>query len=212
MGRPHAALALALALALASCKLPFRRGSADAGATTGASPFATTTVAAAPTPAPRATATLPTGYVAATVLDVVPTRAGDAVLLVDDGGKMVLPIFIGGTEAMTIKLRLEGKHYKRPLTHDLLSDVMHDLGGTAIKVQVDDLRSETYIGSAFIEKADGSLVELDARPSDCIALSLGERVPIYVRKRVFDAAGVPKSDFEDDARGSGHKKGDPLSL
>jgi bifunctional DNase/RNase len=134
------------------------------------------------------------------------------VLLVDEADTMVLPIFVGGTEAMSIKLRMEGKKYKRPLTHDLLGDVMHDLGGSAFKVQVDELKDETYIGSAFIEKPDGTVVELDARPSDCIALALGEKVPIYVRKRVFDIAGVPKTDFDDDAKGSGHKRGDPLSL
>jgi bifunctional DNase/RNase len=184
-------------LSLSACRFPKRHG-ADAGGIA--------------TSHPHTVATVPSGYVEATVLDVVPSRSGDAVLLIDAGGKMVLPIFVGGTEAMTIKLRMDGKKYKRPLTHDLLGDVMHDLGGSAVKVQVDELRDDTYIGSAFIEKPDGAVVEIDARPSDCIALSLGEHVPIYVKKRVFDLAGVPKTDFDDDAKSSGHKRGDPLSL
>jgi hypothetical protein len=160
---------------------------------------------------PHAVATLPAGYVKANVLDVVPTTVGDAVLLEDDTGTSVLPIFVGGTEAMTIKLRLEGKHYKRPLTHDLLSDVMKDLGASAVKVQVDDLRNDTFYGSAFIEKGDGTVVDIDARPSDCIALALGEKVPIYVKKDVFDAAGIPRSEIEQDGA-TKKKKGDPLSL
>lgn len=185
-----------LALMGGACKLPLRH-KADGG------------------PRPTHAATRPAGYVTATVVDVVPSRSGDVVLLQDDTGKSVLPIFVGGTEALAIKLRMEGKKYKRPLTHDLLGDVMHDLGGSAVKVQVDDLRDDTYIGSAFIEKADGTMVELDARPSDCIALSLGEKVPIFVKKQVFDVAGVPKDEIEgdeDDAVGPSHKKGDPLSL
>ena len=160
--------------------------------------------------------TKPAGYVSASVIDVIETRSGDAVLLADETGNTVLPIFVGGTEAMTIKLRMEGKHYKRPLTHDLLSDMMKDLGGTALKVQVDDLRNDTFIGSAFIEKSDGTVVELDARPSDCIAMALGEKVPIYVKQRVFDSAGIDKSEIEGDGedkpKPQKHKRGEPLSL
>jgi bifunctional DNase/RNase len=128
----------------------------------------------------------------------------------------VLPIFVGGTEAMTIKLRIEGKHYKRPLTHDLLSDMMKDLGGSAVKVQVDDLRNDTFIGSAFIEKSDGTVITLDARPSDCIAMALGENVPIYVKKHVFETAGIDKGeidgDDQDKPKTQKHKRGEPLSL
>lgn len=188
-----------IVLATAGCKR--RRGGADAGAAPSASAHAT-----------HAAALAPPGYVRATVMDVVPTRAGEAVLLIDEGGATVLPIFVGGTEALTIRLRLEGKHYKRPLTHDLLGDVVRELGGAPVKVQVDDLRDETYFGTAFVERADGTVAELDARPSDCIALALGAKVPIFVKRRVFELAGVPTDDAHDEGRMSGRRKGDPISL
>jgi bifunctional DNase/RNase len=189
-------LVFATLFALGACKRLKARG--DAGA---AGPHVAHTVAIAPP-----------GYVRATVMDVVPTASGDAVLLMDEGGATVLPIFIGGTEALTIRLRLEGKHYKRPLTHDLLADMMRELGGAPVKVQVDDLRDETYFGSAFVERNDGTVAELDARPSDCIAFALGEKVPNFVKQRVFEAGGVPTADVHDEGHVTGRRRGDPISL
>lgn len=197
MRRAAWALVLVTLFASMACKRLRARG--DAGAPSG--PHVAHTVA-----------TVPPGYLRATVMDVVPTRSGDAVLLMDESGATVLPIFIGGTEALAIRLRLEGKHYKRPLTHDLLGDVMRELGGAPVKVQVDELRDETYIGSAFVERADGTVAELDARPSDCIAFALGEKVPIFVNGRVFERAGVATADVRDEGYVTGQRKGDPLSL
>jgi len=113
------------------------------------------------------------------------------VLLSDAAETLALPIFIGGTEAMSIDLRLRGDKYTRPLTHDILSETIHELGGRAVQVQVDDLVTDTYRGTVVLERADGSFATLDARPSDCIALSLGEKVPIYVKKALLDSEGVP---------------------
>jgi bifunctional DNase/RNase len=130
-----------------------------------------------------------------TVLEVVPTERGEAVLLVDEAESVVVPIFVGGTEALSIKLRLERQRYQRPLTHDLLDDVVGKLGGAVHKVQVDELRGNIFVGSVFV-RSGGTLVTLDARPSDAIALALGNRVPIYVAEKVIDAGGVKKGDLE----------------
>jgi hypothetical protein len=92
---------------------------------------------------------------------------------------------------MSIDLRLRGDKYTRPLTHDILSETIHELGGRAVQVQVDDLVTDTYRGTIVLERPDGSFATLDARPSDCIALSLGEKVPIYVKKSLLDTEGVP---------------------
>lgn len=142
---------------------------------------------------PPVIAAAPVGYVEGHVLRGTSKSAGgSSMLLVADASETVaLPIFIGGTEAMTIDLRLKGDRYARPLTHDILSETIHELGGRAVQVQVDDLVSDTYRGTVVLERADGSFATLDARPSDCIALSLGERVPIYVKKKLLEDEGVP---------------------
>ncbi len=142
---------------------------------------------------PPVVAAAPVGYVEAHVLrGTSPTGSGTSMVLVADAAeKLALPIFIGGTEATTIDLRLRGDRYTRPLTHDILSETVRELGGRAVQVQVDDLVSDTYRGTIVLERADGSFATLDARPSDCIAISLGEKVPIYVKKQILEENGVP---------------------
>ncbi len=141
---------------------------------------------------PPVVAAAPKGYVEAHVLrGTSPTPGGSMVLVSDAAETIALPIFIGGTEAMSIDLRLRGDKYARPLTHDILSETIHELGGRAVQVQVDELVADTYRGTVVLERADGSFATLDARPSDCIALSLGEKVPIYVKKALLDTEGVP---------------------
>lgn len=137
----------------------------------------------------------PAGYEAMTVMDVVETSHGSAVLLVDGAGESVLPIFIGGTEALSIALRLEGQRHARPLTHDLLDALVARLGGDLVKVHVDELRGTTFVGSVFVRQ-EARLIEADARPSDAIALALGRRTPIFVAKKVITAAGLKKRDIE----------------
>lgn len=193
MSRAALLCLLVLALVLGGCKKRV-------------SPATTTT-----TP-PVVAAVMPPGYVEARVLDVVAAKGGgNAVLVLADTENLVMPIYVGDTEAMTIQLRFQGKHYVRPLTHDLLSQTIKELGGRAIKVQVDDLRDNTYIGTAFIERNDGSVVALDARPSDCIALALGAKIPIYVKRSVLVNAGIPRAQIE--GRGvSGRSGSDPADL
>ncbi|HEY2366605.1 MAG TPA: bifunctional nuclease family protein [Polyangiaceae bacterium] len=141
---------------------------------------------------PPVVAAAPKGYVEGHVLrSTSPTPGGGSMVLLSDASETIaLPIFIGGTEAMSIDLRLRGDKYTRPLTHDILSETIHELGGRAVQVQVDDLVSDTYRGTVVLERSDGSFATLDARPSDCIALSLGEKVPIYVKKTLLDTEGV----------------------
>lgn len=142
---------------------------------------------------PPVVAAAPKGYVEGHVLrGTSSTPGGGSMVLLSDAAEVkALPIFIGGTEAMSIDLRLRGDKYTRPLTHDVLSETLHELGGRAVQVQVDDLVADTYRGTIVLERADGTFATLDARPSDCLALSLGEKVPIYVKKALLDTEGVP---------------------
>ena len=164
---------------------------------------------------PPLAAAAPTGYLETHVLRVVTMRSGgNAVLLADGAEAIALPIFIGGTEATSIDLRVRGEHYVRPLTHDLLSETIHELGGRAVQVQVDDLVSDVYRGTIVLERPDGSLVVMDARPSDCIALAIGEKVPIYVRKQLLDDEGVSVSSLgsESSPGGGGGSRRNPTTL
>ncbi len=136
----------------------------------------------------------PKGYELAEVHRVVLTPQGSAVLLQSKSSGRVLPIFVGGTEALSIDLRNESRRFQRPLTHDLFDDVVGKLGGKLVKVHVDSLRSNTFIGRVFLRQQDQSF-DVDARPSDAIALALGNRVPIFVAARVFAEAGMRLEDL-----------------
>jgi bifunctional DNase/RNase len=132
------------------------------------------------------------------VVGVAPTADGEAVLLLDEARSVIVPIFVGGTEALSIQLRARKQRYERPLTHDLLDAVMRELGGSLVKVQVDDLKGTTFVGAIFLRVGDRT-VEIDARPSDAIALAIGNHVPIFVAKRVIEQAGVRNDPKPGDA-------------
>jgi uncharacterized protein len=131
----------------------------------------------------------PRGYVEMTVVGVAPTEQGDAVLLADGANRVIVPIYVGGTESLAIQLRLRKERYARPLTHDLMDAMMRELDGSLVKVQVDSLQGSTFVGAVFVRKADRE-IEIDARPSDAIALALGNHVPIFVAEQVIEEAGV----------------------
>jgi uncharacterized protein len=139
-------------------------------------------------------ARIPDGYVRMEVRDVVAVTQGEAVLLADPAGAVVLPIFIGGTEAVSIALRLRNEPAPRPLTHDLLDSVIRQLGGELVKVHIDRLVGGIFIGSIFV-RTSVAVRRIDARPSDAIALALGNQVPIYVARSVLDQSGVEPSDL-----------------
>jgi uncharacterized protein len=132
----------------------------------------------------------PPDYIAMHASAVVATREGEVVLLLDESETVALPIFIGGSEATSIRWRLEKRRYERPLTHDLLDALLREVGARLEKVQVDDLKSSTFIGSIFV-RVGGRVIELDARPSDAIALAIGSRAPIFVACRVLATSAIP---------------------
>jgi uncharacterized protein len=141
----------------------------------------------------------PSGYEHVAVWDLVPAGDGAAVLLLDSSYTTVLPIFVGGTEALTIRLNLDGRHHERPLTHDLLASIVRELGGKPVKAQIDDLRDDTYFGSVFVRQGE-RVLQLDARPSDAIAIALGSGAPLYVSRSVMLSSGVPREELEKDQR------------
>lgn len=141
----------------------------------------------------------PEGFETMEVFRVVPTAEGAAVLLIDEEGRMAVPIFVGRTIAMTIQLRVERRRYTRPLTHDLLDEIIDQLGGEVLKVHIDDVKSGIFVGTVYVRDESGDVMTFDSRSSDAIALALGSGVPIFVSRDVIDKAGVDTDEFEGDA-------------
>jgi bifunctional DNase/RNase len=109
------------------------------------------------------------------------------IILRDRDGQKVLPIWVGVFEANAIALQIENVVTPRPMTHDLLRNVIQDLNATIQKVVVNDLRENTFYAIIFLQ-LNGEVVAIDSRPSDAIALALRARVPIFVEERVIDSA------------------------
>ncbi|MEW5738950.1 MAG: bifunctional nuclease family protein [Myxococcota bacterium] len=140
-------------------------------------------------------------FVPVKVLDVIELDDGGwAVLLGETGADTVLPIFIGGAEGLAIRLRLDHQVTPRPLTHDLLEDAIEALGGAVVKVEIDDLKADTFLGRIILKQRGGKSVTLDARPSDSIALALGTGAPIYVARPVLDRAGLSRKNLRPKSR------------
>lgn len=133
-------------------------------------------------PAPRARA--PDGFVEVQPQGVMPAADGFALILRDETSGRAVPVMIGGTEAMTIELRLEGRRYERPLTHDLLDRMLGILGGEVVMVQVVKLRNDVFIGTIVLWDGHEQF-NVDARTSDAVAVALGHQVPIYVSEAVI---------------------------
>jgi len=114
------------------------------------------------------------------------------VILQDESGEKTLPIWIGTFEANAIAMHLEEVTPPRPMTHDLLAGLLGDLQATLHRVLICDLRDNTFFAQLSIESEGAPEVEMDARPSDAIALALRLGTPIYVRQSVLDKAQMPE--------------------
>jgi uncharacterized protein len=109
------------------------------------------------------------------------------VILRNKDGEKVLPIWVGIFEANAIALQIENISTPRPMTHDLLRNVIQDLRATVEKIVVCDLQDNTFYALLYLT-IDGDTVTIDARPSDAIALALRTRAPIFVEESVIDNA------------------------
>ncbi|MDQ7012760.1 MAG: bifunctional nuclease family protein [Planctomycetota bacterium] len=98
------------------------------------------------------------------------------------------PIVIGLPEAQAIERRLKGVAIQRPQTHDLLANIIEALGASLESIAITELRDHTYFAMLDVRNAEGEAVQIDARPSDAIALGIAGEVPIYVDDAVIAAA------------------------
>jgi len=125
-------------------------------------------------------------------MTIDPFTNSPIVVLKDLQDERAVPIWIGLVEASAIAMELEQVKLPRPMTHDLLRNVIRELGGTLVRVEVCDLRDSTFYGLLHIE-IDGRVLQIDARPSDAIALSLRTGSPIFVAEHVIEESRTVKS-------------------
>lgn len=108
-----------------------------------------------------------------------------------DGGRQ-FPIVIGSPEAMAIDRRLKGLSVQRPLTHDLLANVVEAMGGTVDRIEIHNLENHTFFARVVIRRPGGAgdeWIAVDSRPSDAIAVGVATNVPIYVAEHVLEEVG-----------------------
>jgi hypothetical protein len=119
------------------------------------------------------------------------------VLLQEVDGERSLPIFIGAPEATAIAFAIQGVEVQRPMTHDLMKDLLDALGVSVARVVVSEVRDATYFAEIHLVVA-GRALELSSRPSDAIALAARTHSPLYVEDDLMEAAGVVLDDEEED--------------
>jgi len=132
-----------------------------------------------------------------TVTQVSLSNAGFVVLLKSQQDERSLPIFIGVPEAQAIALPLNHVAPPRPMTHDLLKNMLEFLDGAVTRVEITDIKDNTFFGRVYVSKAGVEDLEFDARPSDAIALAIRWGAPVFVSLRVFEATAVTVAEKEE---------------
>jgi bifunctional DNase/RNase len=115
------------------------------------------------------------------------------VILREKDGSRVLPIWIGPAEASAIAMELQGVKAARPMTHDLLKQVIVGLGGELRRIVISAVRENTYFAQLLIQRED-HVFQVDARPSDSIALALRLNAPIFASDQLLEQSGVEADD------------------
>ena len=129
-------------------------------------------------------------------LDVMSSQP--VVVLKQKDARRFLPIWIGQFEATAIMMQLQGIEPSRPLTHDLLKSLLDSLGGVVSRGVVNDLEDGTFFARIHMQ-ANGQDLEVDARPSDAIALAVRVGAPIFAAEKVLNEAAIVQEGEEDEA-------------
>ncbi len=123
------------------------------------------------------------------------------VILKDQEEKNALPVWIGVLEASAIASELEKVQFSRPMTHDLLKEILKNLSVTVNKIEVNDLKDNVYYATIHMTGKDGAEFSLDARPSDAIAIALRTNSLIFVDSKVLEKS--KSIDMRGEKKGSG---------
>ncbi|HVG92995.1 MAG TPA: bifunctional nuclease family protein [Planctomycetota bacterium] len=112
------------------------------------------------------------------------------IFLKEKDGDRSFPIVIGFNEAQAIDRFVKGERFPRPMTHDLLAGTITALGGKVTKVEVTNLKEGTFYAVIHLDGPEGRKVEVDARPSDAIALATAAKAPIFVAEQVIEGSAA----------------------
>lgn len=119
------------------------------------------------------------------------TRTGSPIVVLHDkNNRKALPIWIGSAEASAIIRKIENIAVSRPMTHDLICKIIEKSGGTIDRIEINDVEKETYYAIIYIKDKDGNEQEIDARPSDAIAVAIRVDAPIFVTANVLANGSV----------------------
>lgn len=116
---------------------------------------------------------------------ITDTTDQQTIFLKERSGTRVMPMFIGQAEASAIDYRVREIHTQRPLTHQLLLNVISQLGGQLGHITIHDLSDGVFYAKLIVQKED-EIIEIDSRPSDAVAVALAAGVKMYVEDRVLD--------------------------
>jgi uncharacterized protein len=134
------------------------------------------------------------GMIPASVWTVARTFLGAAVLLRLEDSETVVPIYIGQLEAQSIVYGIAGKEPERPLSHDLIVDTFSQLGVEVTRIDITEIKELTFYARLHLRQGD-SEYSIDSRPSDCMAIAVRVKCPIYVDDAVVANAGRPLSEI-----------------
>ena len=135
-----------------------------------------------------------------------PSSGTPIIILKDVNSETMLPIWVGAYEANAIALEIEKISPQRPMTHDLLRNIILEMGAGVERVVVTELRDNTFFASIVMKSRAGESVMIDARPSDAIALALRVDCPIYVNEEVIRASRNTVTGEEEEAVSSGEEE------
>jgi uncharacterized protein len=117
-------------------------------------------------------------------------RSEQIIVLKEREGSKLLPVVIGMSEVNAIKLKLSGVTPPRPLTHDLLYNMIAEFGAKMKWVIIDKLEANTFFAKLVLQTSEGKEIAVDARPSDSIALALRADCPIFIENNILEQAGI----------------------
>ena len=132
----------------------------------------------------------------------IDTATGSPIIVLNDlDNRKALPIWIGSAEASAIIRKMENIKVLRPMTHDLIMEIIEKTGYQVDRVEINDVEKDTYYSTIFLKDVDGNEIEIDSRPSDAIAVAIRAEAPIYVSVKVL-ADGCVSCDSEKDEQES----------
>jgi len=120
------------------------------------------------------------------------------VILKEKSGERELYIWIGPVEAMALQRAMNKEVFQRPLTHELMRNIIEKAGVNIEHIEIDDLRDHTYFATIYLKGADTKLITVDARPSDSLVLATWTGVPIFVSEKVIE--GMTQPDTEEESK------------